>query len=136
VKHVAHHQSDVNVRNNNSQTPLNIACAEGHPMALSALRSYNPDLSIQDNSGRNALMIALSACSPYKAMLLLEWQSFDLPLFLQQQDSEGMTVHNYCDRFFASRVKDRIKELTTGSFPTRVIVFNYNHRNRPSYNEK
>ena len=73
-------------------------------------------------------MIALSACSPYKAMLLLERQSFDLPLLLQQQDSEGMTVHNYCDRFFASRVEDRITELTIDSFPKRVIVFNYNRR--------
>jgi ankyrin repeat protein len=109
VMHVAHHQINVDAPNYYAQTPLHFACAEGHPMALSALRSYNPDLSVQDNSGRNALMIALSACSPYKATLLLEWQAFDLPLLLQQQDSEGMTLQNYCGRFFASRVKDRIR---------------------------
>ena len=109
VMHVAHQQINVDAQNYYSQIPPHFACAEGHPMALSALRSYNPDLSVQNNSGRNALMIALSACSPYKAMLLLEWQAFDLPLLLQQQDSEGMTVHNYCERFFVSRVKDRIR---------------------------
>jgi hypothetical protein len=83
---------------------------------------------MQDIRGRNALMIALAASSPYKAMLLLEWKSFNLPLLLQQQDSDGRTVHNYCDLFFAPRVEDRIRELTVDSFPTRVIVFNYNHR--------
>jgi ankyrin repeat protein len=128
VMHVAQHQINVDARNNSLQTPLHIACAEGHPLALSALRSYSPDLSIQDINGRNALMIAIAASNPYKAMLLLEWQSFDLPLLLQQQDSDGRTVHNYCDLFFAPRVEDRIRELTIDSFPTRVIVFNYNHR--------
>ena len=103
----------------------------GHPMVLSALRSYNPDVSIQDASGRNALMIALAANNPYKAMLLLEWQSLDLPLLLKQRDAEGLTVYNYCDRFFATRVQDRIRELTTDSFITRMIVFKYNHQIRP-----
>ena len=72
VMHVAHQQINVDAQNYYSQIPPHFACAEGQPMALSALRSYNPDLSVQNNSGRNALMIALSACSPYKAMLLLE----------------------------------------------------------------
>ena len=76
-------------------------------------------------------MIALAANNPYKAMLLLEWQSLDLPLLLKQRDAEGLTVYNYCDRFFATRVQNRIRELTTDSFITRMIVFKYNHQIRP-----
>lgn len=136
VMYVAHHQIDVDTRNNSSQTPLHIACAIGHPMVLSALRPYNPDVTIQDNSGRNALIIALSANNPYKAMLLLEWHSLNLSLLLQQQDAEGITIYNYCERFSVIRVKNRIKELTNDYFPTRVIVFTHNHRDRPPYDKQ
>ena len=63
-------------------------------------------------------------------MLLLEWYNLNLPLLLSQKDDEGLAVHDYCERFSATQVKDRLAELTYNCFPTRVIVFNPNSREK------
>ena len=71
VKHVAYHQRNVNARNDKSQTPFHVACAVGHPTVISALRSYLPDLTLQDGELRNPLIVAILWGHQDKAMLLL-----------------------------------------------------------------
>ena len=115
---------------------LDTACAVGHPTVISALRSYLPDLTLQDGELRNALMVAILWGHQDKAMLLLEYYSLNLPLLLSQKDAEGLMVNDYCERYSAVRIKDRINELTHNNIPTRVIVFNTNARKRSPFEEK
>ena len=103
---------------------------------ISALRSYLLDLTLQDGKLRNPLMVAILWGHQDKAMLLLEYYSLNLPLLLSQKDAEGLISNDYCERYSAVWIRDRINELTHNNFPTRVIVFNTNARKRSPFEEE
>jgi hypothetical protein len=98
----------------------------GHSLTILNLCIAKPDVTIQHDDVRNALMIAVMYGHPDIALMILDWPFLDFPVLFEQRDSENLTLADYCDKFSAVGVKARMEAIISGSLPTRVAIFNYN----------
>ena len=102
------------------------ACAVGHSLTILNLCIAKPDVTIQDDDVRNALMVAVMYGHPDIALMILDWSYLDFPVLFEQRDSENLTLANYCEKFSAVTVKARMEEIRNEFPPPRFVTFHSN----------